>query len=184
MKNNKFSIREKKDAILIQMVAEILNKKKEKLVGKIISWEFITEEFGFTVPLPEEEMEMSQWVHVRSAWIGYINDEFIRNKYPCKLFVMRNKGVILTTNGVVPGKTATKEYKKIFNTHKTGINRMNILKESHPTLVKFIERWVSNIEDGSIYMLGQLTRDRTLPINVRREMKKIIQESLPLSDEG
>ena len=180
MKNSIYALR-KTDKMKIKNLAERIFQVRESLIGRTIGWDDFTEKY-MKLPIPNTDLERIQCVQYRTTWIDALNKEMVKQKYACKLFVVFNQGISILINGSASELTIRKRTRKISNVLGTTIEAVDDLKECFPEAAKLLEAY-SKITIENLYAFSGRIDNSKLPQAIKRELKKIIQKSLPPSEE-
>lgn len=165
----------------IANLADKLFSERENLIGKIIDWEIFTKDY-MKLPLPDNDLDRIYWVNKRPTWIEAINKELLKQELPCRLYITPNLGISVLINGTAAKLTMTKRTKKISNVMNTTIEMVNEMKECFPEASKILDAYSKMTTENLHFFSGRILNSK-LPKAIKNELIKIIQKSLPPSED-
>jgi len=169
------------DNSIIEHIVENMYQNKEKLIGKTISWETLTTNY-FDFELPDNDMDKIYWVRMRPIWVSSLNKKFIECNYPCRLSTVYGYGVNLLIHGSAISDTLAKRTKRVTKAIQLSINLFDDMQMAFPEAKKILKISSDIMTETLFGILGRIDNSR-LPTSQRNELKRIIQKSLPESDE-
>lgn len=171
----------KEDTDRLKTVADKFYIDKNKLDGKIISWESFTNDWLW-FELPDTLLDEENWKKQRSNWKDSLNNIFIELERPCELFVIRGKGVQLMIDKMASSKYVSDRIKSYSNNTKNTINGCKERSISNPESKKLLKRIQKMFESFSYQAIGAID-DSRLPVNEKIEWKALFKKNLPKDDE-
>jgi len=164
----------------LRNVCDRLYIDKEKLDGKLISWESFTSNWLW-FDLPENELDRENWKKLRSHWKNSINSEFIKLKRPCELFIVRGRGVQLLANKMASHRYSSDRMKSYVGNVKNTMVGCSERALSNPDEKKLFKRLESAF-NGFLYQALGVIDDARLPAAQKQEWKLMIKKSIPKNE--
>lgn len=164
------------DKLKVRNVAEKIFHGKEKLIGKLITWESFTMNWLW-FDLPKSELDRKNWIENRPKWIQILNKEFIKWRYPCKLYVAHGKGVQLFEHGAMINKFIANSTKKILNASTNTIDRCEELLQTDTEGKKLLRQY-KRLNTEKLYTWSGMIGHSKLSGGLKSEMKKLIDAEL------
>lgn len=167
----------KDDRQKIKDLAEKIYLNKEKLDDKIITWEDFTTKWTW-FDLPDSQIDQKNWIENRSTWVRLINDEFIKRKNACRLYVVFGRGVQLSLNERMVSKHIIKNTKKTTNCLSTVVSRTENMLESNTEGKRLLRIFSSATKRTMIYLYGEVQLS-SLPKDVKTNVLKLLKSNIP-----
>ena len=161
----------------VAAIADKIYTNRDRIVGKLISWESLTIHY-FNFDLPSDELEHKDWVNSRPHWIVLLNKEFIKRNNACRLNVVHGQGLELLINKAMVGRHITDSTKKATNCLKTITNRTDEMITCDTEGKNFLRMFNNKIKGTLIYLYGEVSLSK-LPNEWKKELMKLIKKNLP-----
>lgn len=169
------------DRKLLENVAEYLYQHKEKLIGKTIPYEDLTKYFGKS--LPDGDVETIYWKRNRVDWVQKINDQFILNKYPCKLKIIKDVGVVLLIDQLAVIETLSKRFTSFGNNIENTAIIFDGMGLAFHNARRLFKKTSAMIRDARTYTIGMIEQERSIPADLKKQMIDSLMKSLPAGEE-